>query len=140
MGNAVNLASRLEGVNKKYRTGGILVSKSTRMQAGDDFVFLPLDRVRVKGIDTPLRIYELVAAREVAGEKTQDLLAEWRLAMRCYYQRRFAEAAERFLTISPQLEAYFQSGVAGYFAERSKTFQANPPPANWDRVNQLTEK
>ena len=45
MGNAVNVASRLEGVNKQYQTG-ILISESTRMQAGDDFLYRRLDHVQ----------------------------------------------------------------------------------------------
>jgi adenylate cyclase len=51
MGNAVNLAARLEGVNKQYRTGGILVSEYTKNETGDEFICRSLDRVRVVGIN-----------------------------------------------------------------------------------------
>jgi len=61
MGNAVNLAARLEGVNKQYHTGGILISEYTREKLGDEFLLRRLDRVRVVGIHTPLRLYELLA-------------------------------------------------------------------------------
>ncbi|MDR3249108.1 MAG: adenylate/guanylate cyclase domain-containing protein, partial [Treponema sp.] len=49
MGDAVNLAARLEGINKQYNTGGILISEYTREKLGDDFIMRPLSRVRVVG-------------------------------------------------------------------------------------------
>ncbi|MDR0623563.1 MAG: CHASE2 domain-containing protein, partial [Treponema sp.] len=57
MGNAVNLAARLEGVNKQYHTGGILISEYTKNGIGDEFICRSLDRVRVVGINTPVRLY-----------------------------------------------------------------------------------
>ena len=59
MGNSVNLASRLEGVNKQYGTW-ILVSEATRTEAGDSFLFRQLDKVRVVGISNPVRLFELI--------------------------------------------------------------------------------
>ena len=55
MGNAVNLAARLEGVNKQYGTW-ILTSQSTREAVDDSILFRKLDRVRVVGISTPVRL------------------------------------------------------------------------------------
>ena len=59
MGNSVNLAARLEGVNKTYGTW-IMVSEETRSQCPDSLFFRKLDRIRVVGINTPVRLYELV--------------------------------------------------------------------------------
>ena len=59
MGNNVNLASRLEGVNKQYHTNGILISAATRDLFGDEFIVRSLDRVRVVNVNTPIRLYEL---------------------------------------------------------------------------------
>lgn len=71
MGNNVNLASRLEGVNKQYHTGGILISEATRNLLDERFIVRSLDRVRVVNVSKPLRLYELLGFDETAGaEKT----------------------------------------------------------------------
>lgn len=62
IGDNVNLAARLEGVNKVYGTN-ICVSESVYLEARDEFVFRELDVIRVKGKKKPVRIYELVALR-----------------------------------------------------------------------------
>jgi len=80
MGNAVNLAARLEGVNKQYDTGGILISEYTRSRIGDDFVLRPLSRVRVVGINTPLRLYELLGIRSDAPPALLDMVKRWESA------------------------------------------------------------
>ena len=63
MGNAVNLAARLEGVNKPYKTKGILISEYTHEKLSDEFFCRKLDKIRVVGINTPLRIYELIGIK-----------------------------------------------------------------------------
>ncbi|MBW3540619.1 MAG: adenylate/guanylate cyclase domain-containing protein [Planctomycetes bacterium] len=85
MGDAVNLASRLEGANKFYGTS-ILVSDQTRQQAGDEFLFRPVDLVRVMGRTEGVRIYELVADQRERPPES--------LVTRC---RRFDEAFEACL-------------------------------------------
>jgi adenylate cyclase len=72
---AVNLASRLEGVNKQYHTVGILISGSTKEKIGDEFVCRSLDRVRVVGINTPVRLYELLGLRNEMEIRETDYLA-----------------------------------------------------------------
>ena len=59
MGNPVNLASRLEGVNKQYGTW-ILISGETYEKGGKDFTVRKMDRVRVVNIEEPVRLYELI--------------------------------------------------------------------------------
>jgi adenylate cyclase len=59
MGNAVNLAGRLEGADKLYRIGGILISEYTKNAPALEFLCRSLDRVRVAGIGSPLRLYEI---------------------------------------------------------------------------------
>jgi class 3 adenylate cyclase/CHASE2 domain-containing sensor protein len=68
MGNAVNLAARLEGVNKQYDTHGILISEYTKEQIGDEFVVRPLSRVTVVGIPVPLRLFELLEIKSDAPQ------------------------------------------------------------------------
>jgi len=84
IGDAVNLASRLEGANRFYGTQ-LLVSGETRSAAGDGFAFREVDRVRVAGRDTPVSLFEpLGAAGAVAPERLtaaaryETALAAWR--------------------------------------------------------------
>ncbi|WP_010257660.1 response regulator, partial [Treponema primitia] len=73
MGNAVNLASRLEGVNKQYGSR-ILVTEETFRAAGDGFLTRRLDTVRVVGVVTPVQIHELLDTAESAAAQTRQLI------------------------------------------------------------------
>lgn len=66
IGNAVNLASRIEGLNKVYGSE-ILASEDIRRNAGNGFLFRSVDVIRPKGIATPLEVHELVGAARRLG-------------------------------------------------------------------------
>jgi adenylate cyclase len=135
MGNAVNLAARLEGVNKQYHTGGILISEYTKNGIGDEFICRSLDRVRVVGINTPVRLYELLDLR--SGTGAPDTSAAWEEALALYEKRQFPAAAEIFSSIAARNEA---DATARLYADKCRTYIAAPPPADWDGVNNLTQK
>jgi adenylate cyclase len=137
MGNAVNLAARLEGVNKQYHTGGILISEYTQAEIGNEFLLRRLDRVRVVGINTPLRLFELLGLIETATDDEKKAVEQWELAMNVYEMGQFVVAAKIFDTL---IERNPDDRVAKLYAERCKKYAANPPPENWDAVNNLTEK
>jgi class 3 adenylate cyclase/CHASE2 domain-containing sensor protein len=139
MGNAVNLAARLEGVNKQYNTGGILISEYTRKHIGDEFILRPLSRVRVVGVETPLRLYELLDIRSEAPQPLLDMTAIWEKAFEAYEARDFAGALKLFGGI---FEENKQDLTAGKYLERCKNHIKNPPSdAEWhDGVDNLTEK
>ena len=61
IGDNVNLASRLEGINKQYSTE-IIVSQDVVDQVGKEFLFRPLGFVKIKGKDQPLFVYELLGS------------------------------------------------------------------------------
>jgi adenylate cyclase len=132
MGNAVNLAARLEGVNKQYNTGGILISEYTKNEIGDEFVSRSLDRVRVVGINTPLRLYELLGLRDEAGRPDA-----WEDALALYERREFAAAEKLFASIVGQNE---KDGPAQLYLDKCRSYIAVPPPADWDGVNNLSQK
>jgi adenylate cyclase len=140
MGNAVNLAARLEGVNKQYHTGGILISEYTKNEIGDKFICRSLDRVRVVGINTPVRLYELLGLRD-AGEDAaplrEETLAAWEEALGLYEKRQFSAAEAIFASIAGENEG---DGTARLYADRCRSYTAAPPPAAWDGVNNLSEK
>jgi len=137
MGNAVNLAARLEGVNKYYKTGGILISEYTHEQAGEGFICRKLDRVRVVGIKTPLRLYELLALESEADDDMYKRLERWNKALSLFEEREFSEAAKMFSALHKD---YPSDHVAEFYAGRSTMFMENPPDSGWDGVNNLTEK
>jgi len=139
MGNAVNIASRIEGANKHYGTGGILISEYTRAKIGDEFLLRRLDRVRLVGINTPLRLYELLSvnSEQAAGDSERRAAEIWERALDLYEQSKFKEALDLFTSL---MEYYPNDNVAKVYALRCEVFIKNPPPPNWDAVKNLTEK
>ena len=102
MGNNVNLASRLEGVNKQYHTNGILISAATRELLGDLFVVRSLDRVRVVNVNTPLRLYELLETREAADETLLKYVEDWEKAFALFEAKDYEAADNSFKQLSTQ--------------------------------------
>jgi hypothetical protein len=139
MGNAVNLAARLEGVNKQYNTGGILISEYTRNRIGDEFILRPLSRVRVVGINTPLRLYELLDIRADAPPEILDMVKRWEQGFALYEQRDFLAAGNIFKAIFQQNNADL---AAKKYYTRCYNYTASPPDdKSWDGgVDNLTEK
>ena len=139
MGNAVNLASRIEGANKHYQTGGILISEYTRARIGDEFLLRRIDRVRVVGINTPLRLYELLSENneQAATDNERRAVEIWERAIDLYEQSKFKEALDLFASL---MEYYPNDNVAKFYALRCEVFMKTPPPPDWDAVKNLTEK
>ncbi|MDR0998184.1 MAG: adenylate/guanylate cyclase domain-containing protein [Treponema sp.] len=137
MGNAVNLAARLESVNKQFYTGGILISEYTKNETGDEFTCRDLGRIRVVGINTPVRIYVILALSKEAGPGGQDILAAWEEALGFYEKREFRKAGEIFGSIAAHDE---RDNTARLYAEMCRNYTAAPPPDDWDGVNNLSEK
>jgi len=129
MGDAVNLASRLEGITKQYGVG-VVVGENTR-NAVTDFVYRELDHVRVKGKDKPVAIYEPIG---LTGEVSKDMQDEIKLfhEVRRLYRRQDWDQAELQLMnlqrMSPETALY------GIYVDRIAYFRKNPPPADWDGV------
>ncbi|MDR1931610.1 MAG: CHASE2 domain-containing protein [Spirochaetales bacterium] len=137
MGNAVNLAARLEGVNKQYNTGGILISEYTRKQIGDGFVLRSLDRVRVVGINTPLRLYELLDIKADAPQALFERCEKWEKAVGLYESFDFEAAAALFRSLTEENE---NDGTAKLCLGRCEAYMRKPPPPDWDGVYNLTQK
>jgi adenylate cyclase len=139
MGNAVNLAARLEGVNKQYDTGGILISEYTQAKIGDEFLTRGLSRVRVVGVDTPLRLYEVLELREDAPQAMLTMLNKWGSAFPAYESQDFSKAQNLFNAVYQENR---QDRVAKLYLDRCEKYTAEPPaPEKWDNgVDNLTEK
>ncbi len=137
MGNAVNLAARLEGVNKQYNTRGILISEHTRKQLDDSFLVRRLDRVRVVGVSTPLRLYELLDLSAEASEAMIAHCADWETAIDRYEEKQFGEARALFFSLASRDP---EDTVAPLYIQRCDDFIKTPPEPDWDGVFNLTQK
>jgi adenylate cyclase len=139
MGNAVNLAARLEGVNKQYNTFGILVSEYTKDKIGDEFVMRGLSRVRVVGVNTPLRLYELLALREDASDEILAMVKSWQEGFDAYENKDFLAEKNIFAVI---YQKNADDGTAKLYLDRCEKYLASPPTSEkWDDgVDSLTEK
>jgi adenylate cyclase len=139
MGNNVNLAARLEGVNKQYDTGGILISEYTKAHLGNEFTLRPLSRVRVVGVNTPLRLYELLGIASEAPAELQEMVKNWEKAFEFYEKRDFQAAQAFFRLIFDNNKKDF---TAKKYLNRCEKFVSSPPNEKiWDNgVDNLTEK
>jgi adenylate cyclase len=136
MGNAVNLAARLEGVNKQYGTR-ILASGDTIEQAGNSILARRIDRVRVVGLQKPVIIYEPLDFASEATAETRKLAELFGRALDIYENRDWtaAEAAfEAVLNLEPL------DGPSLLYLERCRLYRAYPPAADWDGVFNLDQK
>ena len=120
MGNNVNLASRLEGVNKQYHTNGILISAATRELLGNDFIVRSLDRVRVVNVNTPLRLYELLETSSDADEELLAYVADWEKAFALFEAKDYQGAYDAFQALSKRnaddnVVKYYMSLEEQYF-------------------------
>ncbi len=119
MGNNVNLASRLEGVNKQYSTGGILISESTRKLLDDDFIVRSLDRVRVVNVNTPLRLYELLEEKTNATPDLCSYAERWEIAMSTFENGDYEKALKLFQELGNENPS---DNVAKYYIELVSRF------------------
>ena len=125
IGDAINLASRLEALNKQYGTS-IIASESIVERARDVFDFRLLDVVAVKGKSAAIRIYELLGTKGAANERG-GLVAAYETAFAAYLARDFEQA----LTILREYESDAPSAV---LIERCRTYLHAPPHADWQGV------
>ena len=131
MGDRVNTASRLEGVNKMYGTG-IMMSEHTYEQVEEKVIVRELDVTQVKGRHEALRIYELLGLRsEGVSKEVEEKVARYYEALDLYRDRRWAEAEAAFQRV---LEMDPEDGPSETYVARCRDFQTNPPAEDWDGV------
>jgi len=129
MGDAVNLASRLEGITKEYGVG-IVVGENTK-EASPEFVYRELDLVRVKGKDKPVAIFEPLG---LVGEVEQSVLDELKLfgqALRSYRKQEWDQLELQLFNLQ---KMFPQTKLYQVYAERVTYFRNNPPGQDWDGV------
>ncbi len=119
LGDAVNLASRLESLTKTYRVKIIVGEKTYEMTKGR-FSFRLLDRVKVKGKEKSVQIYEPLSGVD------QEFLAKHQKGLDAYFQKKWEEAKGIFNALKEKDPLY------ELYLERIAEYQKNPPPNDWD--------
>ncbi len=137
MGDAVNLASRLEGTNKEYATNIVISQMTLDEVKSEGFVVRFLDLVTVKGKAQPVAVYELIGRAGEFGPFTPELLDVYERGIYLYRRQRFAEAEAAFQYV---LTARGEDGPAAMYLERCAELTAAPPPPDWDGVYVMTHK
>ncbi|OOC09538.1 CHASE2 domain-containing protein [Thioalkalivibrio halophilus] len=128
LGDAVNLASRLEGSSKYYGVG-IVVGERTRELTGECFVWRELDRVRVKGRDRPVRVFEPVCR---SPEHTPELQAELDSLAQALDAFRSADLDAAEKAFRRLTGAYPGVGLYRLYLDRIEHLRREPPPPDWD--------
>jgi len=138
IGDAVNLASRLEGANKAYGTT-VLISETTEELVRGKLLVRQVDRIRVVGKQLPVRVYELLAAPD-NGAGTGDaaaMVASFDEVLALYDARDWEQVCTR---LDAHLVAFPADAVAQAYLARCRKLCASPPPADWDGVYGLEAK
>jgi len=129
LGDAVNLASRIESLTKYYGVD-IIVTEVTQ-QNQPHFVFRMLDRVRVKGKQKSIAIYEVVCFRDEITKEIQHELKLFHNALNDYFLQKWNDAS----TIFSQLhETYPHKKIYSLYLSRIEEFKQHSPPPDWNGV------
>lgn len=135
IGDAVNLASRLEGINKYYGTR-IMLGESTQKLVADKFVTRLLDFVAVKGKNEATRIYELVGEKGQVDANILEFIKTYESAIADYRQQNW-DRAEALLQAALKLK---EDEACKLFLDRIAEYRANPPGAGWSGEYVMTTK
>ncbi len=136
MGDAVNLASRLEGANKAYGSG-MMISESTYRSCEADIDVRELDRITVVGKSEPVTVYQLLNRKNQTTSADADLVDQFSKGLELYKAGDFRRAKSEF---SACLDIFADDGPALAYISRCQAYTDNPPGADWDGIYRLTEK
>jgi adenylate cyclase len=136
LGDAVNLASRLESANKEFGTA-ILLGETTAGRVQGRFATRPLTRLRVKGKHEAVEVHELVGAPGELTPGQQAFLAAYAEGYAAACARRFADATAAF---GRAVAARPDDAPARAWQEQSALYAANPPPTDWQPLLELDSK
>ena len=136
IGDTVNLASRLEGVNKIYGTR-MIISDDTLRLARHAVETRELDLITVAGKSEPIRIHELICPIGQIAPADAQIGEEFARALVAYRARQWDEAEQLFRRC---LELRPSDGPSAVFIERIGTLRRESPPEDWDGVWRFTHK
>ena len=138
LGDAVNLASRLEGQSKTYGVD-IVIGENTQSAIRGEFATLPLDVIKVKGKLIPVQIHALTGDKSLLDSAGFKEHAASHASMLTAYKGQQWDDCERLCQLlsgaHPEME-----GLYALYLQRVADFRANPPGADWDGVYAATSK
>jgi adenylate cyclase len=135
IGDAVNLASRIEGLTRQYGVS-VLVGEQTRDET-PDWAFRMIDRVQVKGRTAPVRIYEPLGPESELSPARSAELARWHAAYWKYLERDFEGA---LAAVDALVEEHPDERLFRVYRARIEYFLRSPPDPAWDGVTVMEEK
>ena len=126
MGDTVNLGSRLEGITKVYGVD-IIVSESTKL-AAPQFLYRTVDKVKVKGKDLPVTIFEPLGEITQLERLWAEHIAKYEAALELYWQMQFSDAQQAFAKIHQT----HPCKLTEIYLERCALYHTSPPQSPWD--------
>jgi len=136
MGDTVNIASRLESLNKQFGTR-ILITESTFKMIQEDFITRKIDNIIIMGKSEPVFIYELIGKKESVQNQIQECINFYEDAYILYQQKEWAKASE---LLEKCLQINEDDKATKVLLERIEYFKINPPQENWNGVWSMTKK
>jgi adenylate cyclase len=136
LGDGVNLASRLEGANKEYRTQ-ILISEATASLVRDQILCRPLDRVAVKGKKKSTLVFEVMCPLAEASPRDRELARAYEAALDRYFAGQLTEALALFSALAEQRP---DDGPTAVMVDRCRRFVETPPSPPWNPVHEMAHK
>ena len=136
MGDTVNTAARLEGINKLYGTY-TLIGETTCRAADNSLAVREIDSIRVVGKKAPVTIFQLLGYAGDVDEQMQTVVDHYNRGLQAYRNRSWKQADEYFnkaLEISPS------DGPSQTMLERCRYFRTDPPAEGWDRAYDIRTK
>ena len=135
IGDTVNLAARLEGVNKEYLTKA-LITEDVYKKVSKFFLCREIDILTVKGKKKPVKIYEVICEKEKSSKRQIELVKFYEDALTKYRKKAWKPASEIFKS---NIEMH-DDGPSKILYNRIRYFVKNPPSDNWDGVFEMTVK
>ena len=136
VGDNVNLASRLESLNKVYGTN-IMISDSTLKACGDKLVTRPIDLVAVKGKEKKILVHELLGITNQTSSKIVSFCNEFKVAFAAYLNKDWSLGVQLFEKIAGQ---YPDDRATKIHLDRCRQFIINPPDPSWDGGQEMNKK
>jgi adenylate cyclase len=139
MGDAVNLAARIEGLTRIYGVD-ILAGESTRQACGDAFAWIEVDRVRVKGRSQPVTLFTPVAEGAAARDGFAEDCHLWQLALAAWRGQHWDEASALAALLRAQSPGTMFDTLARQLAARVNETRDRPLAPGWDGATNFDSK
>lgn len=139
IGDSVNLSARLEGLTRIYNIPNI-VSETCRQHA-PEFVYQELDLVQVAGKSEPVRIYQVIGAKDEVSLQQHEKMRAFADALASYRAQHWELATQKFAALQEALpEDVRTESLYSVYLDRISTLQKRNLPADWDAVFNFDRK